>query len=114
MTAFHSVPEYRSSRSGTWACVRESSIELAARSRLLGAYATYDDIGAEVVLAPNRSTRQAAARSDLPHMRQRVCDGALKELLRRRMEGGVRSEVRIERLKSSEEALHSLFPRQRR
>src|SRR5438874_705440 len=62
------------------------SVELHDRSILLRTGAASLDFGPAVVFAANGTAGQAPEHGDLAHVRQRIGDRALKQLLRRRAE----------------------------
>ncbi len=86
------------------------SVKLPNGCELVRAHASGGDVRLMVILSPHRHACQPAQHCYLAHMRERIGDGALKELLRRFVQKIVGSEVSIECFKSSEATLHFRIP----
>src|SRR4029077_15153675 len=88
-------------------------LKLASGRALFQAHATGCDFRAGVVLSSHRRAGQAAKHSDLSHVRERVGDGALEELLGRKLQRLVGGQIIVECLQGSKEALGSFVPVER-
>jgi hypothetical protein len=89
-------------------------VEFAAGWGLLRAYAASDDFRLRVIFAANGSASEAAEDCELAHVRERICNRALKEFFRRAGERGIGGEIIVERFYGSEKALGAFVPGKRR
>ena len=87
--------------------------KLSNRRSLAGSDTSGGDLGAEVVFPLDRRTRQSAEHRDLSDMRQRVCDRALEELLRWKLQRQAGSEIAVESLQAGKKPLRLLIPGKR-
>ena len=76
------IPQERVATSVVLDCRTRSSLELAPRRRLLQTAASRNNFRHGIILSANGRARKASQQSDLPHVRQGVRYGALKNLLR--------------------------------
>ena len=90
-----------------------TSIKLHRGRGLLRTHSPCRDCSTQIVFSSYGRASQPAKHRDLPDVRQRVCDGALKKLFTAATERRLGRDVCVKCLKRGEETLRALIPRQR-
>src|SRR6185437_13679231 len=85
--------------------------KLEMRRGLFSSNFAGDDVCQKIILTAYWVSREAAQHRQLPHVRQRISNSALKQLLRGAAQRVGRRQVIIKRLQTREEPCHFLIPR---